>query len=409
MLARVVQIILAPALLVAFCGACGERTAEPANEPDAEPATPASAEPEERPAPVPREEPRDDEPLDALPSPVKAGKMIDIPAGRVLAGSEPGSKGRFPGTEMDDELLPVGPFQIDALPYPNDPSQPPLTDVNWSKAASLCRDAGKRLCHELEWELACEGADGRPYPYGDRYDAERYEDPNKVSSRSGVRALGVIGEWTLEAFVRAEEANKAVRGPVEAPLDGATRRCAYRSKQEPRYSSKKVGFRCCKGSTPDEAYRTPPAFNRLEALGEPEVFQAMIRSVPELEEIHDDPQMFSREAVYHVLHISKVAGPHSVKGTTYTWLPVRWIPRPDKEFVVATGKNGRDTFVVVLEYLPGGRFGHAASLILKNDNDPVILAYTRNPRHAQWLPCVNCRDGGLITLNDDEVAISQRW
>ncbi len=407
-IARFLQTVLACMLPLVF--ACGEQNIEAPSEPDAEAAPPPDEVREKRPAPPPREEPaRREEPLDPLPSPAKAGLMIEIAGTRVLAGSEPGSEGRFPGTEMDDESLPVGPFRIDALPYPNDPEQPPLTNVNWRKAAALCREEGKRLCHELEWEVACEGDDGRSYPYGDRFDAKRYEDPLTVSSRSGVRAFGSIGEWTLAAFVRAEEANKAIRGSGDRVLDAATGRCAFRSKQEPRFSSTKVGFRCCKGSPPSEAYRTPPPFNRLESLGEPEAFQAMIRSVPELEEIHDDPQMFTREAVYHVMHISKVAGPHSVKGTTYTWLPIRWVPRPDQEFVVATGKHGRDTFVVVLDYLPGGRFGHAASLILRNDDDPVILAYTRNPRHAEWLPCIGCRDGGLITMDEDEVVIAQRW
>jgi hypothetical protein len=310
---------------------------------------------------------------------------------------------------MIDVEVQLGAFEIDLLPFPDDPGRPPETGVTWREAAAACEQAGKRLCHELEWELACEGATGRVYPYGDRYDGPRYVDPLGVASAAGVRGMGALGEWTLEVFDRSDDPPRTVRGPGDLPGDESTRRCAFRSKREPRQSSAAVGFRCCRGARQREAYRAPPAFDRIEPLGATDAFQAVIRSVPELSELHDDPQVFTREDLQHVMHISEPAGATATEETTTTWLPVHWIPRDDAEYLVMTGRDGRDGFVVVLDFLPGGRYGLAAGLVLRGDDDPVMLAYTRNPRHVQWLPCVGCQDGGLITTDGDRVSISQRW
>lgn len=39
-------------------------------------------------------------------------------------------------------------------------------------AATACAAAGKRLCTSDEWLLACRGAEGRTWPYGDAYDPD---------------------------------------------------------------------------------------------------------------------------------------------------------------------------------------------------------------------------------------------
>jgi hypothetical protein len=338
--------------------------------------------------------------------------MIPIEDGSVLAGSLPGTTGRSPAFEMDDEPLKVGAFEIDALPFPNDPSRPPMTNVTWEKANQLCHDAGKRLCHELEWELACEGIGGRTYPYGARYDETRYQQPQDVSSASGVRALATIGEWTLSVFGgEGEERNeKALRGPPKRDGNPSTRRCAHRGKTAPSTESEAIGFRCCRGAPPKAlAYQTPtkvPPWNRRDDLTELEPFQALIRSLPELEELHDDPRPFTQEDMFHVRHISEVS-PDTIP--QLTWKVLQWIPDVGDELLVATGIDGRDSFVAVMYMLPGGRVRHAASYVLIGDDTPIMLGYTSNPRHVQWLPCVGCRDGGVIEIEDGQVIISQRW
>lgn len=48
----------------------------------------------------------------------------------------------------------------------------PVVGVTWQGAVTACWDRGGRLCALQEWQLACQGPEGRLYPYGDEYDAE---------------------------------------------------------------------------------------------------------------------------------------------------------------------------------------------------------------------------------------------
>lgn len=57
-------------------------------------------------------------------------------------------------------------FCIDRFEYPNKPGTKPEIFVSWTQAVATCSSAGKRLCGETEWTLACEGNERLPYPYG---------------------------------------------------------------------------------------------------------------------------------------------------------------------------------------------------------------------------------------------------
>ncbi|MBN1654163.1 MAG: SUMF1/EgtB/PvdO family nonheme iron enzyme [Deltaproteobacteria bacterium] len=48
----------------------------------------------------------------------------------------------------------------------------PWVNVSWLEASAACEAASKRLCTEQEWELACAGLAGNPYPYGESFDPE---------------------------------------------------------------------------------------------------------------------------------------------------------------------------------------------------------------------------------------------
>jgi formylglycine-generating enzyme required for sulfatase activity len=43
---------------------------------------------------------------------------------------------------------------------------PPLNNQSYVLAGRICREQGKRLCSESEWNFACEGEAMLPYPYG---------------------------------------------------------------------------------------------------------------------------------------------------------------------------------------------------------------------------------------------------
>src|SRR5262249_9252676 len=85
------------------------------------------------------------------------GPVVKIAAGTLRAGTPCGGTPRITTEELVGDSISLGEFSIDVLPYPNDPSKPVRVDVSRDEAASLCAQAGKRLCTELEWERACKG------------------------------------------------------------------------------------------------------------------------------------------------------------------------------------------------------------------------------------------------------------
>jgi formylglycine-generating enzyme required for sulfatase activity len=63
-------------------------------------------------------------------------------------------------------------FCIDRFEYPNLEGVKPAVMVSWDEARGACETEGKRLCLESEWNLACEGGERLPYPYGRVRDSE---------------------------------------------------------------------------------------------------------------------------------------------------------------------------------------------------------------------------------------------
>ena len=181
--------------------------------------------------------------------------MIQIPAGTLIFGSDPDDLAR----DYNEEALvkkSVKSYCIDRYEYPNKKGSKPKVSISQSAAANMCKDAGKRLCTELEWERSCKGATNTTYPYGNSFDAgkcitEDAKGDDRALSPAGSAAqckssFGVYDlsgnalEWTSS---KLEKVHVAKGGSHDRPDYAA--RCAYRYPAPGKTKAKEIGFRCC--------------------------------------------------------------------------------------------------------------------------------------------------------------------
>ncbi|MFQ5657587.1 MAG: formylglycine-generating enzyme family protein [Candidatus Methylomirabilales bacterium] len=159
-------------------------------------------------------------------------EMVFVPAGEFMMGSS--------DSEADDDEKPVArvfvagfwidKFEVTHVQYRrcvevgactrpvgrayDDPTRAnhPVTVISWQQAVAYCRWAGKRLPTEAEWEKAARGTDGRRYPWGNRYEADRvnagYTDgttavgsyPLGASPYGAMDMAGNVWEWTSSLY-----------------------------------------------------------------------------------------------------------------------------------------------------------------------------------------------------------------
>jgi hypothetical protein len=341
---------------------------------------------------------------------LRALERVKLATGPFRAGSEPGESGRVPDIEPRIQDVELGGYEVDRLPYPNDPSKPPLVNVARDEAERLCTDRGARLCTELEWERACKGPANDRYPSGPDWDPSCASD--LLSCATGYGALGMgtrFREWTRsELPAEGGKTAAVVRGGAASDKPEA-HRCAARAHLPPETKSDTLGFRCCAGPPnarklpqpqPGTAYRKKPlGADRLAAL---------LKSDRTTEALAKDLKLF-REPDSAETVVSR--GPGDRKGFSFTVSPLLWNPVAGAEFLVATARSGENTSFVVAYYVLGDdQFRLAASFVMKNEPGPVALAYTDDIRpRLHFSSCWGCpgETGKVLFRRPERVAIVQ--
>jgi hypothetical protein len=351
--------LAAGALVLAF--ACKPKSAPtPASSTSAAPSSSSNALPTHR---TPKEAPL-------------AGERQEIPGGAFFAGSVPGDVGRVPELEPRRYKVELGPFQIDKLPYPNDPARPPLAAVTRDEARRHCSEAGSRLCTELEWERACKGPNSDQFAGGAGWDPECEKLPNQCASGFDVLAMGgALREWTDSDVAPAGDKSPkaAVRGaPSGTPTE--RHRCAARDAEEPTTKNSQLGFRCCSGA-PNAARVVEPKLEATfkKAKLSSDELSKLLAKYPETQELATDIRFFKEPDSAETV-VSR--GPGDRKGFSFTVQPLLWNPAPGAEFLLVSARSGENrSFVVAFHVLGDGEYRLASSFILRNEPGPVAFAY----------------------------------
>ena len=345
------------------------------------------------------------EPVELVePPPPATSSVVEIEGGELQVGSAPSERWRHPGAEADLITVEIPSFTIDRLPYPNDPERPARVGLDRAEAAELCEAEGKRLCHELEWELACQGTSPRRYPSGDSFDLELCSiDQQACASPYGLLSLGVLArEWTASNGNRGLARDHAISrgGHSESPTH--EHRCGARRALPQDTQSEFVGFRCCGGAAPEGLrYPREPEREPLRSLPiDVEAIHTQLQNIEALREYAANFVPFTVEEMREILESeSEERRSPPVEAWRIPEHPLLiWSPTPGEEVWVLAGRSGNTGMILVLHTTPNGALEHGASFLFEDDPAPIALAHLPvRPDELRWSKCWGCGgEGGTI-------------
>ena len=173
--------------------------------------------------------------------------MAFVPGGTYYVGSQKSEDRLF--TDRDYQMIQIIDFCMDIYEYPNRDGIKPKNSVSYREAEQYCKNQGKRLCTEDEWEVACNLSQFK----------EGYQNfcnlssSDLVSSGSrkecitdiGIRDLvGNLLEWTSSEMPYTEGLLILKGGSFLTRKEQGT--CYGRVMFKPDTIRLDTGFRCCK-------------------------------------------------------------------------------------------------------------------------------------------------------------------
>ncbi|MFZ5951741.1 MAG: formylglycine-generating enzyme family protein [Candidatus Rifleibacteriota bacterium] len=240
-------------------------------------------------------------------------QMVEVKAGTYLLGSERGNHDERPIRKIDTKGFWIDKYEVTCAQYqrfledirknghkwchPTEPNhkdhtpyhtyawalrfswvggQPPrgmlnapVVLVDWYDAYAYAKWAGKRLPTEDEWEIAARGGDGRDYPWGNTFSADRCNVgdqpvtvglyPEGASPWGTFDMAGNVAEWTLTTYDPNPRESVIFEGKFGQPIirggswDDTSKACrssARDVRRSPVYRSTTVGFRCVSDHSP---------------------------------------------------------------------------------------------------------------------------------------------------------------
>lgn len=189
--------------------------------------------------------------------------MVLVPAGKFDFGDE--DEGSV--EKVDLKAFYIDQYEVTNEQYGNfrhdhkflpDKAKHPVTGVSWHDANTYCKSQNKRLPTEEEWEKAARGTDGRDYPWGKNFKADKL---NSVEANIGTTTpagkyetgksvygvydmSGNVREWT-DSWHDEGRIYRIVRGGGYIDDEDSVYTFTTR-KSIPEDAKEYIGFRCAK-------------------------------------------------------------------------------------------------------------------------------------------------------------------